>query len=183
MVKSILLALSMALLYPQTRHELAYIESWRKGTHQVREQHLTIRLTASKPKYDIRVRDASGQARYELSIFPDRAGEDILGWMIELVEVAHEGKRKVNLLRPTDDPEQDFFRAEDYISWLCPIEDPANAGAQATIVAFLATRVIKIEAFYCVIEVKEYRLKPGKERMLDSLTLHLGFTNNKPAGT
>lgn len=81
------------------------------------------------------------------------------------------------------DPYQDYFTYEDAIGLICATSDKSIMGEEvmATIPPappLLAQRVIKVEGFYCIIEVKEFRFSDGKKGIFDSISIGVRFTNS-----
>lgn len=176
---ALVLFLVTAALHHQSTPYVFYVESWKRGTGRVQEQKLCVRLSAARPEYETSIRDASGEVRYRLSVWPGRASEsnsDIIEWSVELIEIAQ--GNDVNLLTPSNDPQQDYFNAQDRIWWLYPVGNPQSIAAETDVVPFLARRVVKVENFYCIIQVKDYRFRQGEIGVFDSITIEVEFTNS-----
>jgi hypothetical protein len=179
LVKMALLTLAFILNHQQEKD--FYIESWEKGPSQVQEQKLQIEMNADRPEYEASIRDSTGRTRYKLSIWPDRAGVkniDIIGWVVELIDITK--NEKVNLLRPTNDIEQDYFTDEDYVWWLHPLESTKATRGKNAALSIFTKRVIKVERFYCIIEVKGFHLSKRNRAVLDSISVQVEFTNSYP---
>jgi hypothetical protein len=177
-IKTILLALTIFLPYSQQGQDVFYIESWKRGTNQVQEQNICIRLNKAKPEYETLVKDNSGKAQYKLQLWPGRVSGNnsgIVEWMVELIDVTQESEG--NLLRPSNDEQQDYFSAKDRIGWLYPLKNPKSIGAESDVVPIFARRIVKVENFYVIIEVKDFHFSRNKEE-LDSITVQVEFTNN-----
>jgi hypothetical protein len=177
-INTILLALAVFLPHPQHTQNVFYIESWKRGSSQIEEQQFSLTLNRAKPEYETLIKDNSGKARYKLELWPGRVNGDdsaIVEWMVELTDLTQEGEG--NLLRRSNDKEQDYFTAKDRIGWLYPVENPKSIDAEHDVVSIYAKRVAKIENFYLIIEVKDFHYGSRKEG-LDSITVQFEFTNS-----
>ena len=156
----------------QTAAKPVYVESFRKGSTGITEQTLQVNLTKQSPRYEARVKDSSGHDHFQLTFSPVRIGAEdpsILAWQVSLVDV----RRRLygNLLFPYRDPALNTGPT-GHISTLDP-----NPYA---IVPTLAKRVIKVENFYCSIEVKKYHLPVPGVWHLDSMDVEVELTNRSP---
>ena len=79
--------------------------------------------------------------------------------MVQLVDATREGEG--DLLRRSNDIEQDYFTAKDRVGWLYPVTTPQRLGASPDVVPILARRVVRIEGFYATIQVKNFQLDPS----------------------
>jgi hypothetical protein len=178
MVKIILVALTGLTPYLQHNQGAFYIESWKKGTRQVEEQKLCIKLSKAKPKYEALIKDSSGRARYRLQLWPGRGNGNnpgIVEWTVGLIDVTQVGGG--DLLRRSNDTGQDYFTARDRVGWLYPVENPKSINAESDVVPIFVKRVVKIEDFYLIIEVKDFHFSPRK-RGLESMTVQVEFANS-----
>ena len=170
----ILLLILVTPSFPQQTQNAFYVESWKRGKQQIQEQNFTVELNASKPKFETKIRDASGKENYKLTVW-FRINQPN-GWppsgYIELVEKGLIGFKDTNLLLPSNDPYQDYFTSEDYIAAL----DPAMQGERCTIangcVPFFIKRVIKVKGFYCIVQVVKYNDSPAL------MSVRVEFANN-----
>jgi len=172
-VQLLWMVMMLGLLPQQASKPDFYIESWKKGDRQIQEGKVLIELNKDKPKHEVVIKDSTGWDRFNLSFFPGRApspSTDITQWGIELVNLYEE--KDINLLKPTNDPEQDYFAAEDYVWVLYPTENPPD-----TYVPLSMKRVVKIEEFYCLISVESYRLNPQKKKVFDFIKVCIEFKN------
>jgi hypothetical protein len=155
-----------------------YVESWKTGVTKIKPETLLVTLNPHAPEYERAIKNAFGKAAYRLSIWPGYADERrtrIIEWNVELTGIKDDPP--INLLRPTNDSGQDYFTFRDRLGWLNPLENPQTNGAESDVVPFLAKRIVKVEGFYCIIEVKNYKRSHTKEN-LDSITLSVEFANN-----
>lgn len=173
LTKTILL-LSLTSIFPQPTQNAFYVESWKKGKQQIQEQSFAVELNAGQPEFETKVRDASGKESYKLTVRlgSNRAHALPPSGYIELTEKGLIGFKDTNLLKPSNDPAQDYFTAEDYIAIL----DPAMQGGRCTpangCAPFFIKRVIKVKGFYCVVQVIKYTESPV------SMSVRVEFANN-----
>lgn len=156
-----------------------YVESWRTGFSQIKPHKIFKRLHPRKPEYETLIRSENGKTAYKLSIWPGYVrgpGSGITGWTVELTRVGDDAG--VNLLKPSNHAGQDYFDARDRIAWLYPLEDPKAKGAESAVIPFLAKRVIKIEGFYCIIQVKDYRFSEPTKDTLDTISVKIELKND-----
>ena len=145
-----------------------YSEWFKKGATRISEQTLDVTLSPEHAKQDFKILDSLGKPRYLLRFVPDIASGDtrVLGWFVRLAEAHH--KIYDSVLRVSPDLARDGQQAW----WL--------DGRQYSKIPLQATRVFKVEQFYCVIRVKDVkRLIPGRP-YLNQLDLSVQFTNTKP---
>ncbi len=165
-----LLALAVTPLQAQNA---VYVESWKKGISKIQDQTFTIDLNPNKPKFDMKIKDGDGKHNYRLlvSLRLDGANQPPSAY-VELVDKGMIGFNDTNLLKPSNDPYQDYFTGADYIAVL----DPAMQGDRCTIehgcAPFFAKRVIKVKGFYCIVQVLKYNHSPA------SISVRVEFANN-----
>ena len=165
-VVSVLLATASVA---QTASSFVYVESFRKGRTQVTEQALEVSLDPRNPTCEVRVKDQSGQDRYLFACAPQRAGEGddrIVGWQVRLADLHH--KLYSNVLMPSPDVMED----KTQIGWL----DPGKFAK----IPLTTERVIKVDNFYCVFQVKDHHFTSQEHPYLDHMTLAVRFTNTLP---
>lgn len=150
-----------------------YAESWKQGNTKIRAQRIAIRIGPGSPRKKTSVKDASGIDKYALAVSSDSDG---LAWYVELVEKGHE--RFGNLLRPHNDPHQDFFMPLDGIS-LILYQPPTDEPVPILSVPFESTRIIKVENFYCIIRIRDMKLSMDR-RKLKSALVDISLSNNRP---
>lgn len=156
----------------QTVPDSFYVESFRKGTTHIAERSVVADLDNRNPGYETRVKDAFGEERYLLTLVPQRveAGDDrILAWQVSLVDLQR--RSYGNLLLASRDPYLNHG-VKSAISRLDP-----NTYA---VVPVLARRVIKVEDFYCVIQVRRFRLLTPERWYLENMSVEVSLTNNNP---
>jgi hypothetical protein len=146
-----------------------YAESFRKGPARVMESETEVALTSQSPTCRLRVKDQSGKDRYELGCFPQQAAENdprITSWQIRLADLHH--KMYTNVLAASVDPTEDRTQ----VGWLDP-------GKFAKIL-ITKERVVKVDGFYCVLQVKDFHFANLSQPYLDRMTLTVRFTNSMP---
>ena len=145
------------------------VDSFRKGPMRVTEISYDVTLDAQNPRSRTRVLDTAGQERYVLTFEPQVAGPDdprFVSWHAALADSRHQMYR--NVLAPSLDPLQDKLQ----VGWLNP--SPYAA------VGFRAQRVIKVDNFYCLLQVTDFKLDTPAGPWLASVTVHVSFVNKNP---
>ena len=130
-------------------------------------------LKAAAPRSEARIRDASGNERYKLSIqlrVDQPKGYAPTGY-VELVEKALIGFKGTNLLLPSNDPYQDYFTDEDYVSVLDPALQDGRCQLAAKCASLYTKRIIKVKGFYCILQVTKYSESPA------SISVQVEFSN------
>lgn len=158
-----------------------YAEGWKKGTQQVQEQKIIIRLSTQVRVYERTINDAAGQARYKLKVEPaltESQESSPKAWTVDLIGPDD----KFSLLQPDHDPNKHQFTKADYLSLLYPVEEPNWRKTGFMGVPLSSKRVIKVEGFYCIIQVRAYRLSRTSPRAFESLEVEIEFTNKYEAG-
>jgi hypothetical protein len=146
-----------------------YLESFRKGSSRVTETAYDVTLDARNPRSKARVLDATGRERYVLMFEPQQGGPSdnrFVSWHAALADLRHHMYK--NVLTPSLDPLQDKLQ----VWWFNP-----NPYA---VVGFRSLRVVKVENFYCALQVTDHRfVAPGDPR-LASITVNVRFLNSNP---
>lgn len=145
-----------------------YSESFKKGPTRVTEQDLDVTLTPDQARPEFKVLDSFGKPRYILRFAPDIPTGDnkVLGWFVRLADTRHTIYGNV---LPTS---QDLSQDAQQLWWL-----DAKPYAKALL---QAQRVVKVEQFYCVLQVKDVkRVLPGKS-YVSQMNVAVRFTNSKP---
>jgi hypothetical protein len=156
----------------QTAAKPAYAESFRRGSTKIKESSFQVSLDAHTPSYKVPVKDVSGKDHFVFSLFPVRVGEEdsrILAWQASLEDVHTQVYG--NLLLPSRDPYLNQSTARK-VSRLDP-----NPYA---VVPAEAKRVIKVENFYCILQVTGYHRITPERLHLDSITMNVQFSNANP---
>lgn len=158
-------------LFAQTKVSFVYVESFRKGSAKVTESSNEMQLDLKKPFCQIHVKDRSARERYLFLCEPQRVGQGdnrITSWQVRLEDSHH--KIYPNVLMATPDVTQDKAQ----IGWL----DPGKFAK----IPLTTERVIKVDSFYCVVQVKDYHFTTQEQPYLDRMTIEVSFTNKLPHG-
>jgi hypothetical protein len=153
-----------------------YAASYRQGSTQVVEDSFEIRLTPQDPLYRQRLKDSHGADRYVFSIIPKVPEGDtkITSWQATMSDLQHPIYDNVLLVspNPSDDPKNDAKNA------LCRLWPSTFAAVPVG-----AKRIMKVDNFYVVLQVKAYHLTPPDSPYLDSMTVQVEFRNTDPRQT
>ncbi len=146
-----------------------YAESFRKGSTHITEDKFEARLTPANSNYRERVKDSAGNDRYELTIMPQGPVGDnkITSWRVQLRDLRHTIYN--NLLLEDQEPSQD---PKNNLWWL----NPNQMGS----VPIRARRIVKVDSFYVVFQVKDIHFTPLDSPYLDSMMVQFELTNNDP---
>jgi hypothetical protein len=163
-------------LWPQVTPAPVYVESFRKRPVKIEEKTFQVNLDATNPNYQGQLKDSEGNDRYKLSLTPMKVGsgdDRILSWRVTLVDTKHPVFG--DLLLPARNPDLNEGR-EGHVARL-----DANPYA---LIPLTAKRVIKVDEFYCVLQVQKYHLLVPERSYVDSISVEVKFTNKNPmAGT
>ena len=150
-----------------------YAESFRQGSTRVVEESFEAKLSPQNPEYRERIKDLQGDDRYVFSILPQGPEGDtkITSWQVKLADLHHPIYDNVLLASqgPSDDPKGDVKNA------FCRL-DPSTFAA----VPIGAKRIIKVDNFYVVLQVKAHHFTPPDSPYLDSMTVAVEFRNTDP---
>ncbi|MGA8869037.1 MAG: hypothetical protein WB510_18835 [Candidatus Sulfotelmatobacter sp.] len=166
-------ALSCLLFAPalgaQSAPQTLYAESFRHGSTRITEESFEAKLDPRNPVYRERIKDTRGVDRYVLSIVPlgPLGDNKITSWQVKLADLRH--SIYDNILLASQSPSPD---PKDNLWWLTPRRYAA--------VSIDARRVIKVDGFYVVLQVKAYHFTPLDSPYLDSMTVQVRFTNSDP---
>jgi hypothetical protein len=157
------------LLPAQSTAPSVYAESFRQGSTQVMEETFEAKLAPQNSVYRERIKDLRGADRYAFSIVPQGPEGDtkITSWQVKLADLHHPIYDNVLLASqtPTDDAKNTLWRLE-----------PGNFAR----VPVGAKRIIKVDSFYVVLQVKAYHFTPPDSPYLDSMTVAVEFKNTDP---
>lgn len=155
--------------FAQSEATFVYVESFRKGPSQVTESASEVVLTPQSLSCRIRVKDKSGKDRYELSCVPQFASDSdqrVIAWQVRLADMHY--KIYTNVLASSVDSTQD----QTQVGWL----DPSKFAR----IPISRERVVRVDGFYCVLQVKDYHFVNPDEPYLNRMTLAVSFTNSMP---
>jgi hypothetical protein len=160
-------------LAAQSTAPSVYAESFRQGSTRVLEETFEAKLTPPNSVYRERIKDLQGADRYTFSIIPQGPEGDtkITSWQVKLADLHHPIYDNVLLASqtPSDDPANDVKNA----LWRL---EPGNFAR----VPVGAKRIIKVDSFYVVLQVKAFHFTPPDSPYLDSMTVAVEFKNTDP---
>jgi hypothetical protein len=148
-----------------------YAESFRHGTTRIIEDKFEIKLTPQNRTFTEHVKDSQGFDHYLLSIVPIGPEGDttITRWLVRLVDLTHRFYNNILVSSvqsgSADNPRNQLF-----------LLDPSNFVA----VPIKAKRIIKVDSFYLMLQVKDFHFTPIDSPYLDSMTLAVELTNTDP---
>lgn len=162
-------SLPAALSAQEAKPAAAYVESFRKGSTHIAEESFEVKLTPAEPTYRERIKDSTGNDRYEMNISPAGPEGDtqITSWRVQLRDLHH--SIYSNILVADQGVSQD---PKNSLWWL----NPNQFGA----VPITTKRIIKVDGFYVVIQVKSVHFTPLDSPYLDTMVVRFGFTNSDP---
>ncbi|MFZ0319589.1 MAG: hypothetical protein WAL56_10725 [Candidatus Sulfotelmatobacter sp.] len=146
-----------------------FAESFRQGSTRIVEEHFEVKLTPQDSVFRERVKDSHGVDRYIFSITPQgpEGDTEITAWQVKLADLHH--SIYDNILLTTQQPSAD---PKNTLSHLYP--------SSFSPVPVLAQRIIKVEGFYVVLQVKAYHFTPPDSPYLDSMAVAVELTNTDP---
>ena len=146
-----------------------YAESFRKSTTQITEENFEAKLNPQNETYRERIKDSRGSDRYELSVTPQGPEGDsqITSWRVKLRDLRHTMYN--NILLTEQEPSQD---AKNNLWWLTP--NPFGP------VPIRTRRIVKVDGFYVMIQVKDLHFTPLDSPYLDSMIVQFSFSNTDP---
>ncbi|MFY9792249.1 MAG: hypothetical protein WAJ99_13765 [Candidatus Sulfotelmatobacter sp.] len=146
-----------------------YAESFRQGSTRIIEERFEVKLTPKDSVYHERIKDSHGADRFVFSIVPHgpEGDTEITSWQVKLADLHHAIYDNVLLTtqQPSANPKDALWRL-----------DPSRFAA----VPLTVKRVIKVENFYVVLQVKASHFTPLDSPYLDSMTLAVELTNSDP---
>ncbi len=158
-----------APLLGQSSPPTIYAESFRRGPTQVTEDTFDVKLTPQNASYQQSIKDSQGKDRYVLTVTPQMPGGDdkITSWAVTLKDLRH--GIYGNLLMAEQEPSDE---AKNNLGWLNP--------NQFSSVPVRVRRIMKVEAFYVVMQVKDLHFTPLDSPYLDSMAVQFTLANNDP---
>lgn len=123
------------------------------------------------------ISDDRGEERFRLIVEPASPCDkgQTLGWVVRMYQ-AGKVKSHDNLLRPTRDPDQDYFTGFDFPGFF--LITPPKVTAQSGLIPLSDVRVVSIDRFDCSLEAIDYTLAKDR-RGLTSITVRISFENKK----
>jgi len=168
---SLVLGLVEATAAAQSTSPTVYAESFRKGSTHITDEKFEAKLTPADPTYRERIKDSAGIDRYELTITPQEPPGDnkITSWRVNLRDLRH--MIYSNLLMEDQEPSED---PKNNLWWL----NPNRFG----LVPIRAKRIIRVDGFYVVFEVRDLHFTPLDSPYLDSMAVRFELSNSDPRG-
>jgi hypothetical protein len=162
--------LSIPLL-AQTAAPVFYTESFRQGVTQVVEEKFEVKLSPQDRSYHERIKDSHGNDRYDFTIAPVSPEGDtsITSWQAKLADLRHHIYDNVLLASLDNDQAND---PKNQLPQLNP--------SKFAVIPAMAKRIIKVEGFYVVLQVKSFHFTPPDSPYLDSMSVAVEFTNTDP---
>jgi hypothetical protein len=162
-------SLTVAALFSQSVSPTIYAESFRQGSTRITEETFDAALTPDNATYRERIKDALGNDRYELTITPEalEGSNEITSWRVKLRDLHH--NIYSNILLANQQPSAD---AKNNLWWLNP--------NRFSSVPIRAKRIVKVDGFYVVMQVKDLHFTPLDSPYLDSMGVHFAFSNTDP---
>jgi hypothetical protein len=150
---------------------MIYAESFRQGATTITEDNFDVKLTPADPTYKEQIKDSKGNDRYELTITPQGPEGDnkITSWRVMMRDLHHAIYTNVLMAQqqPSADAKNNLWRL-----------DPNPFGP----VPIRARRIVKVDGFYVVIQVKDLHFTPLDSPYLDSMKVAFQFTTADPRG-
>ncbi len=151
-----------------------YAESFRQGTTRIVEDKFDLKLTPQDRTFTEHIKDSQGFDHYLLSVVPIGPEGDttITSWQVKLADLSHRPYSNILLASLQE------AAADDTKNQLGRL-NPSNFAA----VPIKAKRIIKVDGFYLVLQVKSYHFTPIDSPYLDSMTVAIELTNTDPRPT
>lgn len=161
--------------------ETFYIESWKKGKTQIEEKTLNLTLDDKISSYSEVIYDSFGKEKYRLFVTAGKGSKGIIEWMAQLEELSN--KSDEDLLKPSNDKKQDYYTWQDFFGWFYKgskeqFAENNQFKDRNAVLPFLSKRIVKVENFYCLLQITDYKQNKDEEVVLDSVILQVQFSNN-----
>jgi hypothetical protein len=167
-------------LSQQSAGKVFYVESWKRGSTRICETDFFYQLDRITRRHEAVIRDAAGTERYRLIVrFLEREGNLFDSWAVELREKLDGGRLGPNLLGSEGPgPSGDYFPKENQIALLYPVEEPNFLRYGIDVYPIRAKRVIKVESFYVIIQVEDYKLDREEPKRLEKIDVRIQLSNS-----
>jgi hypothetical protein len=172
----------LAVLFPffllplvaQTTPPVVYAESFRQGAIRIIEDKVDVKLSPQDRTFHERLKDSHGEDRYEFTLVPIGPEGDttITEWQAKLIDLRY--GIYGNLLLTSQQRNQ----TGDLKNQLGRLDPFRFSQISAD-----AKRIIKVENFYVVLQIKAFHFTPIESPYLDSMTVGVEFTNTDPRTT
>ncbi len=161
---------------------------WQEGTDVISDRKITVFLTPGADEYETRIAGDSGK-QYQLKVVHNPLSSIKRDhWKVEFRELSlREGGMKEvagdDLLESPPGPGKHYFPREDLLAYLYPTDESdikVIIGGQRLYESrpfypIKAVRKIRVECFYVVIKVKDYRLNQTDTTKVEFLDLEIKF--------
>lgn len=168
-----LVLLLAAPLAAQSAPAPLFAESFRHGSTLILEQSFEVKLTPQEPIYRERIKDSRGTDRFAFSLVPRGPEGDntITSWEAKLADLRHPIYDNVLMVspQPPEDPKGD---PKEALWRLDPVTSPR--------IPLGTRRVIKVDSFYVVLQMKSHHTTPLESPYLDSMVVAVEFRNTDP---
>jgi hypothetical protein len=164
-----LLLLLTISLPGQSAPAIIYAESFRQGSTRIIDEQFEVKLTPQDRTFRERIKDSHGADRYVFSILPlgPEGDTQITSWQVKLADLHHTIYDDV--LLSTQQPSSDSKNALGRL-------DPSNFAP----VPSTTQRIIKVDSFYVMLQIKAHHFTPLDSPYLDSMTVAVNLTNTDP---
>ena len=153
----------------QTAEPTMYAESFRHGSTRVMEDAFDVKLNPENAFYRERIKDSRGEDRYEMTVTPHVlvGSSQVTFWEVKLADLRHRMYSNVLVAEqePSPDARNNLWRLDPNRFSPVPIR---------------ARRIMKVDEFYVVIQVKDLHFTPLDSPYLDSMAVQFAFTNSDP---
>jgi hypothetical protein len=153
----------------QTAEPTIYAESFRHGSTRITQDAFDVKLNPENASYRERIKDSRGEDRYEMTVTPHVlvGGSQITFWEVKLADLRHHIYSNVLVAdqEPSSDAKNNLWRLDPNRFSPVPIR---------------ARRIMKVDDFYVVIQVKDLHFTPLDSPYLDSMAVQFAFTNSDP---
>jgi hypothetical protein len=167
-----------------------YVQSWRRGERKIQPQKMLIELNRDHLAHEQVLLDAGGIPRFILQVrhspWNKKFNAYYESWWVDLCDYRGQKRRldvsKECLLLTSSGrgPGGDYFPKEDSVGRLYPLEEHQQEIMKKVSNAYplYAKRVVKVEGFYCIIQVKRHKMSQINPMMMDSLSVEIELTND-----
>jgi hypothetical protein len=153
----------------QTAEPAMYAESFRHGATHVTEDAFEVKLNPGNAFYRERIKDSRGEDRYEMTVTPHVlvGSNQVTLWEVKLADLRHRIYSNVLVAEqePSAEARNNLWRLDPNRFSPVPIR---------------ARRIMKVDEFYVVIQVKDLHFTPLDSPYLDSMAVQFAFTNSDP---
>ena len=135
----------------------------------ITEESFETKLTPENATYRELIKDSRGGDRYELTVTPyvPEGDNKVTAWVVKLRDLRHAIYSNILLAGQelSSDAKNNLWRL-----------DPNGFGS----VPIRAKRIMKVDGFYVVIQVKDLHFTPLDSPYLDSMAVEFAFRNSDP---